>query len=50
MILTIFSYIAVFACGVVAGMAMVAILAANHRDFQSDEEQLESLRKYKEKK
>lgn len=49
MILTIFSYIGIFVCGVAVGMAMTAILAANHRDPRSDEEQLEFLRKYKEK-
>ncbi len=49
MLLTIFSYIGIFACGVAAGMAMAAILAANHHDPRSDEEQLEFLRKYKEK-
>ena len=49
MVLAIFSYIGVFACGVAVGMAMTAILAANHRDSQSDEEQLDFLRKYKEK-
>ncbi len=49
MLLTIFSYIGIFACGVAAGMAMAAILAANHHDSRSDEEQLEFLRKYKEK-
>ncbi len=49
MILTIFSYIGVFSCGVAVGMAMTAILAINHRDSQSDEEQLEFLKKHKEK-
>ena len=49
MVLIIFSYIGVFACGIAAGVAMVAILAANHQDSRNDEEQLEFLKKYKEK-
>ena len=49
MLLIIFSYIGIFACGIAVGIATAAILAANHHDPRSDEEQLEYLRKYKEK-
>lgn len=49
MALMIFSYVGIFACGAAFGMAMVAILAANHHDFRSDEEQLEFLKEYNKK-
>ena len=47
MFLTILSYIGIFFLGLVFGIGMIAILAANNQTKEkSDEEQIEYLKKY----